>query len=152
MKNIFILALLTLISTGCSGLKTYPNDLTKNLTVITQTDSRMFNRVYPSLHIYDIDKTCALTYIGTIELKNEITEVGLPSGQTNYFSFEFTSKNWSVQRSTAMGVLLDTKKKTHYKVAASYKDNIYNIEIFKKRGKKYREIEHKTHSSCKPEA
>lgn len=150
MKKITILSLFLFISTGCSGIKTYPNDLPKNLTVITKTDSRMFNRVYPSLHVYDIDKTCALTYIGTIKLKDKQTEVGIPAGKTNYFSFEFTSKSWSVQSSTAMGVLLNTKKKTHYKVDASYKDDIYNIEIFEKRKKKFKEIEHKTHSSCKP--
>lgn len=92
MKKFIILALFLFISTGCSGLKTYPNDLPKNLTIITKTDSRMFKRVYPSLHIYDIDNACKLTYIGTIKLEDETTEVGLPKGQTNYFSFEFESR------------------------------------------------------------
>ncbi len=138
------------MSTGCSALKTYPNDLPKNLIVKTETDSRMFNRVYPSMHIYDIDNSCALTYIGTVTLKNKKTEVGLPSGRTNYFSFEFTTKSWGTQGSTAMGVLLNTKKKRKYKVETSYMDNIYNIEIFEKRKKKFREIEHKILDQCEP--
>lgn len=147
-KKIFIILIFLFVNTGCSGLKTYPNDLPKNLTVKTNTDSRMFKRVYPSLHIYDIDGSCSLTYIGTVKLNKETTEVGLPAGKLNYFSFQFDTSGWGTQGSTAMGVLLNTKKKRKYKIDASYKDFIYNIEVFEKRKKKFKEIEHKTHADC----
>ena len=49
--------------TGCSGIKTYPNNLDKNLSITTTTESgSFFSSVNAALDVYHVNCDCLLKY------------------------------------------------------------------------------------------
>src|SRR5215475_10703834 len=77
---------------GCSGIKTYPNSLDKNLLVHTSTDSAsIFSRVRASLSISRVDEQCRIQYEGTVDLDKSSIPVGIPVDRWTYLVFDFAS-------------------------------------------------------------
>lgn len=135
----------TLLLSGCSGIKTYPNQLAKNLTVQTKTSSDSILRdVEAYLHIYSVDKKCQTDYLGTVDLDKPKIAVGLPVNQLIYVDFVFVKSGFfsSTTSSISSATLLQLKKGRQYQANASYENNIYNTEIveLKSKGGKPREL------------
>lgn len=129
-KTTFVLAAVLFLA-GCSNLKTYSNDLTKNLIVNAKIESGVKARV----DIYEVDKKCQGEYIGSIDLDKGRNKIGLNNSKINYLDFRFISSSFfsSTTSSSGMSTLLKTRKGYIYDVLASYDDAIYDVEIWEKR-------------------
>jgi hypothetical protein len=117
---------------GCSGIKTYPNSLDKNLQVRTSTDSgSIFSRVRASLSISRVDAQCRTEYEGTVKLGQGAVQVGIPSERWSYLVFDFSSSGLLSSTSSTMGqaTLLKPRAGYRYDVDATYHDDIYNVVI-----------------------
>jgi hypothetical protein len=117
---------------GCSGLKTYPNTLEKNLQVRTVTKSRsMFSKVRARLDIYRVDAPCRLKYEGTVDLDNPTSAVGIPPGRLSYLAFTFASSVFlgGTQSATSQGTLLTPRAGYRYDIDVSYQNDIYNVVL-----------------------
>lgn len=143
MNRVHLACWLFLIAaiTGCSGLKTYPDTLEKNLLVRTKTSGSLFMSVQVFLHIYDLKDDCKNEYLGTIKLKNGETQIGLPMGRPAYLAFVFHTD----------GIVPDTTILTpqpgvRYNADVNYADRIYNVSIHEAgpHGKQGREIQRQT--------
>jgi hypothetical protein len=153
--SLYLIGLLIVVSilTGCSGIKPYPNTLTKNLHIRTETESAsIFSKVRADVEIYRVDKSCQIKYEGTIRLNEPLVEVGIPSDRLSYLVFTFSSS--SVLASTSGTISRDTLLKPlpgcNYDIKVSYKEDIYNVMIQEtnSRKSKSREIELKELSAC----
>ncbi len=76
---------------GCSNLKTYPNTADKNLQVQTKLSGSFLTGVEAFLHIHRLKDSCSGDYLGTVELKNGLTQVGIAPGQPTYLAFAFNT-------------------------------------------------------------
>jgi hypothetical protein len=67
----------TVILTGCSGLRPYPDDLDKNVVIRTVTDSgSVFSKLGVELDIFSVKAGCKTEYLGTVDLNGPSVEVG----------------------------------------------------------------------------
>ena len=124
----FLLALLA----GCSGLRSYPDRPEKNLQVRTRTDSgSMFSSVRASLSISKVDAQCRTEYEGTVDLKRESVQLGVPVDRWSYLVFHFSSSGFlSSTRSTMeQATLLKPRAGYRYDVEVTYRDDTYNVLI-----------------------
>ena len=143
------------LTAGCSGIKTYPNNLKKNLHVKIKKDSgSIFSSIKTAVDIYKVNKDCSIEYEGTVQLKKPTAKIGIPTGHLSYLSFVFASSGFlSSSSSTAtFGTMVKPRKGYRYDAEATYVDDIYNVEIYEKHSsrKKSRELEFKDLNSCKP--
>lgn len=118
--------------TGCSGIKTYPNNLDKNLSITTTTESgSFFSSVNAALDIYLVNRDCSLEYQGTIKLDKATVTVGIPTDKSSYLVFGFASSSFLANSSGSISqeTLLKPRKGYRYKINVSYLDDIYNVEI-----------------------
>ena len=124
-------ALLVGLLTGCSGIKTYPNGLDKNLLVHTSTDSAsIFSRVRASLSISRVDARCRIQYEGTVDLDKSSVPVGIPADRWSYLVFDFASSGLFANSSaTAQATLLRPRPGYRYDVEVTYRDDLYNVVI-----------------------
>jgi hypothetical protein len=123
MKGAVLLA--AALVSGCSGLKTYPNDAPKNLRVATQTDSAR-----AVLHVHQVTGDCATRYEGTVELGEPVVEVGVPAGRASYLVVGFDSSSWmSGKRSLGVGTQLTPRAGYRYELAVRYKQDIYDVAL-----------------------
>jgi len=116
---------------GCSGIKTYPNSLDKNLLVHTSTDSAsIFSRVRASLSISRVDEQCRIQYEGTVDLDKSSIPVGIPVERWTYLVFDFASSGLLANSSSmAQGTLLKPRAGYRYDVEVTYRDDLYNVVI-----------------------
>ena len=138
---------------GCSGIKAYPNRLAKNLTVTTAADSgSAFSSVKTAVDIYSVDDKCKLAYEGTVQLKKPSVNIGIPVGRRSYLDFVFATSGFlsSSTSTVTQGALLMPRKGYSYAFHATYKDNIYNVEMKEKgpKQKNGRNAELKDLSAC----
>jgi len=150
-----VLLLLMMFLSACSGLKTYPNSLGKNLTIHTRADSgSMFSSLAVSLDIYKVDAQCELHYEGTVKLDRDTLEVGLPVNQPSLFVFVFNGSTFLASRSSRMEyqTLFMPRGRTKYRVDVHYIDDIYDVIIRAQRSgrKKGKVVPHRDLASCKP--
>jgi hypothetical protein len=123
-------ALLCLLA-GCSGIKTYPNGLDKNLLVHTRTDSAsIFSRVRASLSISRVDTQCRIQYEGTVDLDKSVVSVSIPVERWSYLVFDFSSSGLLANSSTmAQATLLKPRAGHRYDIEVTYSDDLYNVVI-----------------------
>lgn len=117
---------------ACSGIKTYPSSLEKNLQVRTSTDSgSIFSRVRASLSISSVDAQCQTKYEGTVDLRKGAVEVGVPVERWSYLVFDFSSSGLFSSTSSTMGhaTLLKPRAGYRYDIEVTYRDDIYNVVI-----------------------
>ena len=129
-----LLAAVSLI--GCSGLRTYPNDLEKNLVIRTNTDAgSMFSKVRADVEIFGINANCETEYHGTVSLNKPSVEVGIPPEKLSYMVFVFSNSSFLFGSSSTMRheTLLKARAGHTYDIEVSYIDDIYNMAISEKR-------------------
>ena len=140
--------------TGCSGIKTYPNNLDKNLYITTTTESgSFFSSVKAAVDIYRVKPDCSLEYQGTVKLYKTSVSVGIPPDRLSYLVFGFASSSFlaSTSGSISYETLLMPRKAYHYMINASYIDDIYDVQIreIHPRKKSSRNIDTAGLSACK---
>ena len=143
------------ITAGCSGIKTYPNNLKKNLHVKIEKDSgSFFSSIKTTVDIYKVNKDCSTEYEGTVQLSKPTAEIGIPTGRLSYLAFVFASSGFlsSSSSTTIYETMIRPRTGYSYDAKVTYLDDIYNVEIFEKKPgrKKGRELESKDLSNCKP--
>lgn len=118
--------------TGCSGIKTYPNNLEKNLYITTTTESgSFFSSVNATVDIYQLNTDCSLDYQGTVNLDKATVSVGIPYDKRSYLVFGFASSSFlaSTSGSISYETILKPRRNYRYLINVSYIDDIYNVEI-----------------------
>ena len=118
--------------TGCTGIKTYPNSLDKNLHVETATESGSWlSGIRTAVDIHRVEKNCATDYEGTVQLTESKTDIGIPPDRWSHLVFVFASSSFLANRNSTITyeTLLKPKPHTHYAVAVSYKDDIFFVKI-----------------------
>jgi hypothetical protein len=117
---------------ACSGIKTYENNLNKNLHVHTATDpGSWFSRVRTAVDIHRVGEDCAIDYEGTVQLTGSPTEIGIPTDRRSYLAFVFNSFPFFSNRSGTITyeTLMKPRSNHHYDVAASYKNDMYHVVV-----------------------
>jgi hypothetical protein len=135
-KSVTVTLLLCAASllSACSGIKTYENNLNKNLHVHTATDSgSWFSRVRAAIDIHRVGENCAINYEGTVQLTGSATEIGIPTDRRSYLVFVFNSFSFFSNRSGTITyeTLMKPRSNHHYDVAVSYKNDLYHVMIQK---------------------
>ena len=121
-----LLVAAVLLVTGCSGLKTYPNDAPKNVHVVTQTDPG----VRTALHVHAVNGECSTHYDGTLALDRGNVDIGVPAGRPSYLVVSFdTSSFMAGSRSTSVGTVLTPRAGYEYELAVRYKQDIYDVAV-----------------------
>lgn len=131
LRLITLIATLTCLLAGCSGLKPYRSDHEKNLFITTDTEKGLFSGVDAELDIYAMATECDVDYQGTVKLGDSLVRVGLPQGVPAYLVFRFESSAFLSNTQSSMGydVALYPEFGQVYDVTVSYHDNIYNVEV-----------------------
>ncbi|MDH5512115.1 MAG: hypothetical protein OEY27_02785 [Gammaproteobacteria bacterium] len=139
---------------ACSGIKTYPNTLDKNLNIRTDTRSKEFlGKVKADVDIYRVDANCEGEYLGTVKLGEATVAVGIPPDRPSYLVFNFASSAFFSSSSSSINyaTLLKPRSGYRYDIQVSYIDNIYDVairETHPRRGAG-REIERRPLRACK---
>src|SRR2546423_1228843 len=132
---------------GCSGAKTYPDTLPKNMHVRTET-----SKVRAELHIHRVDSNCLTEYQGTVQLDRPSVEIGIPVGRQSLVAFTFSSSSFLTGSSTSVryDTLLTPRAGYTYDVKVSYVDRMYNVAIreIDPRKSSSREIEPMSLKTC----
>ena len=139
---------------GCSGFKTYPDTVPRNLHIRTETSSgSVFSKVRAAVHIHSIGASCRSDYQGTVQLNEPSIEVGIPTERLSLMAFVFTSSA-ALGGSSSMRVeaLLKPRPGYTYDAKVSYADRMYDVVIreIDPRRSSSREIERKSWKSCSP--
>ena len=139
---------------ACSGIKTYPNTLEKNLNIRADTRSNEFlGKVKADVDIYRVDANCKGEYLGTVKLDESAVAVGIPPDRPSYLVFNFASSAFFSGSSSSINyaTLLKPRAGYRYDIKVSYTDNIYDVAIREMRPRKGggREIERRELGNCK---
>ena len=129
-------ALLVGLLAACSGIKPYPDIGEKNFRVHTRADSgSIFSSVRASLDISRVDAQCRTEYEGTVSLKKESMQVGIPAERWSYLVFAFESSGWLSNRSSTMtqATLLKPRAGYRYDAEVTYRDDTYYVVIHESR-------------------
>lgn len=153
-RRFTILAVPVLLA-GCSGVKTYPNDLPANLHVTTAVDSgSAMKSTVAEFDIHLVNAKCETSYLGRVYLDKPGIDVGIPVDQPLYLDFIFASKAFLSSDISAVRyqTLLTPRSGYEYHAQVSYIKGIYNVVIREKhRGAPAgTTIPRKSLSSCKP--
>jgi hypothetical protein len=134
---------------GCSGIKTYPNTLPKNLHVTAKVDSG----TVVDLDMHRLNARCETAHEGRVSLDPGVVEVGLPVDETIWLDFVFASKSFlSSSVSVARySTLLTPRSGYDYRAQVTYSKGIYNVVIqeARKGSSARREIDRVPLSACK---
>ncbi len=117
---------------GCSGIKTYPDALPKNLNVRTEASSgSAFARMRVAVHIHQVDANCRTEYEGTVQLNEPSVQIGIPPDRLSYLVFSFSGSTFLGGSSSSISyeTLLRPRAGHTYDAKASYADGIYHVEI-----------------------
>jgi hypothetical protein len=141
--------LVAILVAGCSGVRTYPNTLPKNLRVTTQVESR----TTAEFDVHRVNAGCELDHQGRVSLDNGVTEVGIPVEETIYLDFIFASKSFlsSTTGVTRYSTLLTPRAGYDYRAEVKYIEGLYGVVIRESRkgGSGGREIDRVPLSACK---
>ena len=136
---------------GCSELKPYPTQKHKNLSISTDLSSgSLFSSVNAEVDIFTITWSCKKEYKGTLHLEKPSTSTGLESNTMHYLSFIFSNSSFlgNSNGSSNYPFFIKPKNGYSYDFVLTYKDSIYNVELFEINNKgKRREID-ETDSPC----
>jgi len=127
-----VIALGAALLSACSGIKTYPNDLPKNLSVQTKASSgSVFQSLNVSLGIHGVDEKCQTVYLGTIALERPVVEVGVPTQGQVYLEFVFdkSARFYSSSSSIDYGTLVRLRPAHQYDADVSYIDELYKVTV-----------------------
>ncbi len=122
----------TTLLVACSGLKSYPDTLARNVEIHTRTDSgSMLSSVEASLDVYSLRPDCSADYEGSVALDSSTVSVGLPVDRPSYLVFRFNSSSFLAGSSsvTRYETVFTPGDGRHYDVEVSYIDDIYNVAI-----------------------
>lgn len=138
---------------GCSGLKPYPRQDIKNITISTKVDSgSFFSSVNAEVDIHSVDTKCRQTYEGTLSLDKDSINSGLRNNKKYRVSFVFSNSSFLGNSSSSISfpIYLKTRKGYSYDFIVSYKDNIYNVELFETdpKTKRRRELDTDNMTEC----
>ena len=141
---------------GCSGVKPYPDMPNRNVHLLTKLDDRsVMTSIHADLDIYSVDARCETKYIGSVELGERATDIGIPPGQLSYLRFVFSSKGvlGGVSGSTSYETLLRPRAGYEYRADVRYVDDIYNVTLLESppRGKSGRELAQRRLETCHSE-
>jgi hypothetical protein len=118
---------------GCSGLKPYPNDLpAKNLSIRTAASSgSAFSSVRAALDVYGVDASCRTQYLGTVELDQAATAVGIPVDRGSYLVFNFMSSSFlgGSRGRISREVFIRPKADQRYEIDVTYRDDLYDVVL-----------------------
>ncbi len=148
-------ALVAASSAGCSGVKTYPNTLDKNLQIRSETvsGSPLF-RVRTALSVYRVDERCELAFEGVVNIDQPKMSVGIPAGRWSYLDFTFSDPSLTGGSSSSVSreTLFRPRPGYRYDIAVSYKKDIYHVAIreIPPRGGAGREIQFRDIRACRP--
>jgi hypothetical protein len=120
------------ILSACSGIKTYENNLNKNLHVQTATDlGSWFSRVRAAVDIHSVREDCGIDYEGTVQLTGPAEEIGIPPDRRSYLVFVFSNSSFFSNRSGTITyeTLMKPRPHHHYDVAVSYRNDMYQVVI-----------------------
>jgi len=139
---------------GCSGIKTYPDALPKNLHVTTEASSgSALARMRVALHVHQVGADCRTEYQGTVQLNEPSIQVGIPPDRLSFLVFSFSSSSFlgGSSGSTSYDTLLRPRPGHAYTARASYADGIYHVEIRESdpRRSAGREIERRGLDECR---
>jgi hypothetical protein len=132
LASLPVLLLGLIFLTACTGIKTYPNNLEKNLYITTTTESgSFFSSVNASVDIYQVTTDCSLDYQGTVKLDEASVSVGIPYDKRSHLVFGFASRSFlaSTSGSISYETMLKPRRGYHYMITVSYIDDIYNVQI-----------------------
>ena len=141
-----MLALLFAI-TSCSNIKPFPSTADKNLQVRSKVSGTFFTGVTAVLQIHSMQGRCVDEYIGTVDLKSGMAQVGLAPGQSVVLLFLFHISGLAGSDSTVpYSTIFTPRSGTQYIADVSYADSIYNVRIHEvgSRGVLGRELARKT--------
>jgi hypothetical protein len=118
---------------GCSGMKTYPNDLAvKNLNVRTATSSgSLLSSVRAELDVHSVDAACRTQYVGTVELDQASTALGIPADQASYLVFNFLSSSLlgGERGRITRTLFIRPHAGQRYEIDVTYRDNLYDVAL-----------------------
>src|SRR5260221_8866815 len=113
-------------ATGCSGLKTYPNEASKNVHVSTQVDPK----VRAALHVHEVTGACTSRYQGTLALDRPALDVGIAAEQPTYLVVSFdTSSFMAGSLSPTVGPPTQPPPRHEYHVPVRYTTEIYHMAL-----------------------
>ena len=150
-----LVALAMGLSAGCSGVKTYPNTLDKNLQIRSETVAgpALF-RVRTALSVYRVDERCELALEGVVNIDQPTVSVGIPAGRWSYLDFTFSDPTLagSPASSVSRETLFRPRAGYRYDIAVTYKKDIYHVAIREVplRGGAGREVEFRDIRACRP--
>jgi hypothetical protein len=130
---------LFLLIAGCSNIKTFPSTADKNLQVRTKVSGAV-----TTLQVHSMKGGCVVDYLGTVDLKNGETLVGVTPDQPVDLIFLFTTYRFGGGGGMLPYTTVFTPRLgVHYVADVSYADRIYNVSIHEigSRGVLGREIE-----------
>jgi hypothetical protein len=123
------------------------------LQVRTKLSGSFFTGVEAFLHIHRLKDGCATDYLGAVELKNDLTQLGIAPGQPAYlvFVFQTSSRLRGSFTQTSYTTILTPRPGGQYTADVSYADRMYNVSIRElgPRGTPGREIERRTRNCPK---
>ena len=144
--------LVAILVAGCSGVRTYPNTLPRNLRVATQVEGR----TTAEFDIHKVNTRCELDHQGRVSLDDAVTEVGIAVGETIYLDFIFASKSFlsSTTGVTRYSTLLTPRAGYDYQAEVKYIKGLYGVVIreTRKGGSGGREIDRVPLSACRARA
>jgi hypothetical protein len=148
-----LLFLSVLIFQGCSTLKPYPKQEVENIRISSKVNSgSFFSSVKAEVDIYTLNAQCERDYKGTLSLDNSSLKSGISHNRNTYLSFVFSNSSFlgNSNSSTSFPVYLKAKKGYTYDFIVSYKDNIYNVELFETnpKTKKRKELDTEAKQQC----
>lgn len=130
-RYIFVLLFTTLL-VGCSSIKTYPNNLSKNLHINTKLDSgSIMVGTEAVVDIFTVDAKCETTHEGRVELDEARTDVGLPTNSLLYVEFIFVNSRRLGNQVSAIrsGLLMTARSGYDYQAKAQYVNGIYDVVV-----------------------
>jgi hypothetical protein len=134
---------------GCSGIKTYPNTLPKNLHVTAKVDSG----TVVDLDMHRLNARCGIAHEGRLAMDSGAVDVGLRVDETIYLDFVFASKTFlsSSVNVTRYSTLFTPRSGYDYRAQVTYSKGIYNVQIreTRKGGSAGREIDRVPLAACK---
>lgn len=144
----FILITSMLALTACSSLRGGKYEYTgvQNITVNVKTPEGYD----VLLGVNRMDEKCLFYYEGGLELKQGINHVSVKPGQLNYLVFVISKDSLLKGKFTIEeGTVLKAVNGQKYEFDINYADSMYDIRMYKKSGKRRKQMKVVHHSQLK---